>query len=116
MKSKYATDGPTDYEMRRAELKTRPPEEQAAAAARERQYQATYRERNRNDLRIWEANRRLAVYKAKHGPEAYTSYVKAQHVRRRNARAKRKAQEAYDSRDDHGAGRDDGRQASTSRN
>ncbi|KAJ7325481.1 hypothetical protein DFH08DRAFT_1085163 [Mycena albidolilacea] len=64
MKSKYATDEPTDYEIlvhrhlernekarlrmarKRAELKSHSPEEQAAAAERERRYQATYRERS----------------------------------------------------------------------
>ncbi|KAJ7343881.1 hypothetical protein DFH08DRAFT_810418 [Mycena albidolilacea] len=118
MKSKYATDEPTDYEnlvqrhlernekarlrmaRKRAELKSRSLEEQAAAAERERRYQATYRERNRNDLRIWEAHRRLAIYKAKHGPELYESYLKAQHNRRRRTRAKRKAKEPYDSSDE----------------
>ncbi|KAJ7860813.1 hypothetical protein B0H14DRAFT_2576385 [Mycena olivaceomarginata] len=129
MKSKYGGDDPTDYEIlvqrhlernekarlrmarKRAELKSRSPEEQAAAAERERRYQATYRERvsprsirNRDALRRWEARRRLVVYKAKHGPEVYTSYLKARRDRRRRKRAKKLAKEAYDGADELGVG------------
>jgi hypothetical protein len=41
-----------------------------------------------------------SIYKAKHGPELYESYLKAQHNCRRRARAKRKAKEPYDSSDE----------------
>ncbi|KAJ7735253.1 hypothetical protein DFH07DRAFT_780049 [Mycena maculata] len=41
------------------------------------------------DLRIWEAQRRVAVYKARHGAEAYAAYAKAKRERRRQARVKR---------------------------
>ncbi|KAJ7784910.1 hypothetical protein DFH07DRAFT_947984 [Mycena maculata] len=82
----------------RAELKTRSPEEQESHAARNRVYQARHREkqvfsffRHREDLRIWEAQRRVAVYKAKYGPEAYLEYARAKRERRRRARAQREA-------------------------
>ncbi|KAJ7823663.1 hypothetical protein B0H13DRAFT_1919537 [Mycena leptocephala] len=45
--------------MRRAELKSRPLEEQEEAAKRARLHQATYRAKNRDDLRKWEAKRRI---------------------------------------------------------
>jgi hypothetical protein len=41
-----------------------------------------------------------SLYKAKHGPVLYESYLKTQHERRRRARAKRKAKEPYDSSDE----------------
>ncbi|KAJ6525811.1 hypothetical protein DFH09DRAFT_1328829 [Mycena vulgaris] len=82
MKSKYCT-GPSEYELKkRAELKARPREEQERAAERSRVYQATDRKKNRSDLRIWEAQRRLANYQAKYSPEAYTSYDAARRERR----------------------------------
>ncbi|KAJ6506116.1 hypothetical protein DFH09DRAFT_1101445 [Mycena vulgaris] len=77
MKSKYCTEYSATTlarKRKRAELKARPREEQERAAERSRVYQATYREKNQSDLRIWEAQRRLANYQAKYGPEAYTSY------------------------------------------
>ncbi|KAJ7772556.1 hypothetical protein DFH07DRAFT_953022 [Mycena maculata] len=43
-----------------AELKTRSAEEQEFYAQRARAYQVRYRERHREDLRIWEAQRRAA--------------------------------------------------------
>ncbi|KAJ7849477.1 hypothetical protein B0H13DRAFT_2361227 [Mycena leptocephala] len=61
---------------KRAELKSRPHEEQAAAAARAREHQATYRERNRNTLRKTAAHRRLKLYWDKFGPAAYEAYEK----------------------------------------
>ncbi|KAJ7097101.1 hypothetical protein B0H15DRAFT_945773 [Mycena belliarum] len=86
-------------------------EQQQLAAERDRQHQATYREKNREDLRIWEADRRAAyaphsaltnncltapsVYEATYGPEAYTLYLKARRDRRRRARDKRRAKEGY---------------------
>ncbi|KAJ7477125.1 hypothetical protein B0H11DRAFT_2234602 [Mycena galericulata] len=75
----------------RAELKTRPLHEQELAAARARAYQATYRAKHRENLRLWEAERRIAVYKAKFGHEAYLAYVKARRDRKRRAYYKRMA-------------------------
>ncbi|KAJ7701274.1 hypothetical protein B0H14DRAFT_2648500 [Mycena olivaceomarginata] len=40
-----------------------------------------------------------SIYKAKHGPKLYESYLKAQHDRRCRACAKRKVKEPYDSSD-----------------
>ncbi|KAJ7137327.1 hypothetical protein C8R43DRAFT_955535 [Mycena crocata] len=127
MKSKY-TMGPTEYELktqreaerrekarlrmaRRAELKARPLAEQEQAAARARAYQATYREKNRYDLKIWEAQRRIAyvgilplfvahlilssLYQKRYGPAMTVLYAKARRSRIRQARAKAKAKEAY---------------------
>ncbi|KAJ7480225.1 hypothetical protein B0H11DRAFT_2215008 [Mycena galericulata] len=74
-------------------LKLRPIEEQLAAAQRARAHQAAYRERHRNDLRVWEAQRRIAVYKAKFGVEAYAAYAKAKKERKRRAKEKRRATE-----------------------
>jgi hypothetical protein len=45
-----------------------------------------------------------SVYKAKHGPEVYTSYLKARRDRRRRKCAKKLAKEAYDGADEHGVG------------
>ncbi|KAJ7093760.1 hypothetical protein C8R44DRAFT_890664 [Mycena epipterygia] len=107
--SKHST-GPTEFELRaqraavrrekarvrmarkRAELKSRPIEEQMAAAERERGYQATYQERNREDLKIWERQRRIAVYQAKYGQEAYIAYAKAKRDRKRRAQDKLRRQ------------------------
>ncbi|KAJ7173035.1 hypothetical protein C8R43DRAFT_944077 [Mycena crocata] len=112
MKSKYAS-GPSDYELKaqrklesnekarlrmarkRAELKSRPIEEQLQAAERARVHQATYREKHRNDLRVWEAQRRIALYKARFGPAAYAAYVRKNRERKRLRRAKQAAKEAY---------------------
>ncbi|KAJ6561832.1 hypothetical protein B0H19DRAFT_1068555 [Mycena capillaripes] len=80
---------------RRSELKSRPLEEQATAAARARVHQATYHENHRDELRKWEAERRIETYKKKYGPEAYAAYVKQKHERKRLARQKRRAKEAY---------------------
>ncbi|KAJ7652313.1 hypothetical protein B0H17DRAFT_1147396 [Mycena rosella] len=96
MKSKYAAVRPTEHEQRkRAELKSAPLEDQAKAAARSRSYQATYREKNRADLKIWEAQRRVNAYIAKYGEEAYLSYANARRDSRRHARRKRLAKQAY---------------------
>ncbi|KAJ7450433.1 hypothetical protein FB451DRAFT_1186831 [Mycena latifolia] len=113
LRSKYTQDGPTDYELRaqrhlarnekarlrmaskRAELKTRPLEEQARVAECNKGYQATYRERHRRDLRIWEAQRRAGMYMARYGPEAYKEYDHAQRERKLRARRKKRAMEAY---------------------
>ncbi|KAJ7741468.1 hypothetical protein DFH07DRAFT_965023 [Mycena maculata] len=43
------------------------------------------------DLRIWEAQRRVAVYKARYGLDAYKEYVAAKRERRQQARDKRRA-------------------------
>ncbi|KAJ7117332.1 hypothetical protein C8R43DRAFT_960630 [Mycena crocata] len=112
MNSKHDS-GPSDYEIKaqrlqerneksrlrmarkRAELKTRPIEEQLLAAERDRAHQATYRERHRNDLRVWEAQRRIEVYKKRFGPAAYAAYSRAKRERKRRARAKKEAKEAY---------------------
>ncbi|KAJ6493308.1 hypothetical protein C8R45DRAFT_989359 [Mycena sanguinolenta] len=98
MKSKSTADGPTEYgkvlvqryldrnekarlrmARKRAELKNRPPEEQAAAAERQRRYQTTFRERNRNDLRLalLESGSGLAIDESTHepGPEVDVSHV-----------------------------------------
>ncbi|KAJ7797607.1 hypothetical protein B0H14DRAFT_2583571 [Mycena olivaceomarginata] len=124
MKSQYAAT-PTDYELKalrhaernekarlrmarqlskRAELKTRSIEEQQEAAERNKLYQARYREKHRQDLRAWEALRRREVYKAKFGPEAYGAWRQAKRDRKRRARAKQRAKEAYHSADEHDVG------------
>ncbi|KAJ7468414.1 hypothetical protein B0H11DRAFT_1920998 [Mycena galericulata] len=112
MKSKYVA-GPTNHELymarqairrekarvrmakKRADLKLRPLEEQALAAARARVHQATYRAKNRANLRYWEAQRRIAIYKERYGVEAYKSYAAAKRERRRRAREKRRAKAGY---------------------
>ncbi|KAJ7881947.1 hypothetical protein B0H13DRAFT_1891087 [Mycena leptocephala] len=138
MKSKYSS-GPTAYELKvqrhaernekarlrmarkRAELKTRPLNEQLEAAERSREYQARYRERNRDARRLCEAQRRAAydhlpcspshanhpadsgrrTYQEKFGTAAYVSYLKAKRRRRiQRAQAKRQAHEAYHSADE----------------
>ncbi|KAJ6557480.1 hypothetical protein B0H19DRAFT_1070143 [Mycena capillaripes] len=120
MKSKYSR-GPTEEELRaqrhaarnekarlrmarrRAELKTRPLEEQRAAAERAREYQARYREKHRDELRIWEAHRRIEVYKAKNGLRAFASYLKAKREQRRRRLAKKWTKEGYPPSDDDDA-------------
>ncbi|KAJ7044909.1 hypothetical protein C8F04DRAFT_1174651 [Mycena alexandri] len=69
---------------KRAQLKSRPVEEQMAAAERARLHQATYREKNREELRDWEATRRVQF-----GVEAYKAYEKQQSQRKRNAQERR---------------------------
>ncbi|KAJ6503116.1 hypothetical protein DFH09DRAFT_1335503 [Mycena vulgaris] len=120
MKSKYVS-GPSAYELQaqrhqdrkdkarlrmaryaREELKARSAEEQTLAAERSRAYQATYRQKNRRDLKLWEALRRGEVYKAKYGPVAHAEYVKARHARIRRQQQARKAKEAYHSADEDG--------------
>ncbi|KAJ7435119.1 hypothetical protein B0H11DRAFT_2257618 [Mycena galericulata] len=66
-----------------AELKTRPLAEQKLAAEHARAYQAKYCAKNREELRLWEAQRRMEIYKAKFGTEAYAAYLKARRERRR---------------------------------
>ncbi|KAJ7145448.1 hypothetical protein C8R43DRAFT_953500 [Mycena crocata] len=39
-------------------------------------HQATYREKHRNDLRLWEAARRVELYKKRFGERAYISYAR----------------------------------------
>ncbi|KAJ7024935.1 hypothetical protein C8F04DRAFT_1191980 [Mycena alexandri] len=98
--------------MKRAALRLRPTPEQEAAAERERAYQATYREkqvpffvsiaptqtqanRHRENLRLWEAQRRVDVYINTYGAEAYRAYTKARRDRRRQAKAKLRAKAGY---------------------
>ncbi|KAJ7432732.1 hypothetical protein FB451DRAFT_1572937 [Mycena latifolia] len=108
LRSKYTPDGPTEYELavqrrqarnekarlrmasKRAELRTRPLEEQAQAAEINKKYQATYREKNRRDLRIWEAQRRAGLYMARYGPEAYREYDLARRECKLKARRKQR--------------------------
>ncbi|KAJ7337480.1 hypothetical protein DFH08DRAFT_812816 [Mycena albidolilacea] len=92
---------------KRAEVKNLPLEEQQKVAERNKLYQARYRERHRQDLRIWEALRRREVYKAKFGPEAYAAWRKAKRDRKRRARAKLRGKEAYHSGDEAVAGHTD---------
>jgi hypothetical protein len=44
------------------------------------------------------------VYKAKFGPEAYGAWRQAKRDRKRRARAKQRAKEAYHSADEHDVG------------
>ncbi|KAJ7784197.1 hypothetical protein B0H16DRAFT_1446455 [Mycena metata] len=85
--------------MKRAALRSRPKPEQEAAAQRERTYQATYREKqvslHRDDLRLWEAQRRVDVYIHQFGEEAYGAYVKARRARQSQARAKQRAKTGH---------------------
>ncbi|KAJ7918084.1 hypothetical protein B0H13DRAFT_2321740 [Mycena leptocephala] len=87
----------TTYLRKRAELKERPLEEQANAKARARAHQARYRQKNRDYLRLGEAQRRNAVYKVKFGVAAYTSYLRAKLERKR---AKQMEKEPYHSADE----------------
>ncbi|KAK6974553.1 hypothetical protein R3P38DRAFT_2811923 [Favolaschia claudopus] len=89
MNFKHA-DPPTSFQAkfdrvlsRRAELKSRPLAEQAAAAERERKYHAVYRARHREKLRTQEAQRRLDIYEAKHGPDVLEAYLDSLRDRRR---------------------------------
>ncbi|KAJ7822091.1 hypothetical protein B0H14DRAFT_3471014 [Mycena olivaceomarginata] len=66
---------------KRAELKSCPLEEQQIAAERTKVYQATYHEKHRNDLRLGEERRRITLYKARYGPDAYRLYLKARRQR-----------------------------------
>ncbi|KAJ7836825.1 hypothetical protein B0H13DRAFT_1912884 [Mycena leptocephala] len=111
MKSKYCT-GPSEYEVqaqrkaarnekarlrmarKRAELKERPLEEQVRAKVRARAHQAKYRQKNRDHLRAWEAQRRNEAYKVRFGLTAYRSYLKAKRERKL---AKQREKEAYHS-------------------
>ncbi|KAJ6513590.1 hypothetical protein C8R47DRAFT_1064305 [Mycena vitilis] len=77
---------------KRAQLKLRPPEEQALAAARNKEYQATYRQKNRKDLTKRARARRGRLYYNRYGPELFLSYEQGQRERARRARAKRRAQ------------------------
>ncbi|KAJ7780806.1 hypothetical protein DFH07DRAFT_765295 [Mycena maculata] len=91
----------------RAALKLRPKEEQDLAAERARGYQAKSRAKHREDLRLWEAQRRIAVYKRRYGSEAYVQYAQAKHECKRRAMEKWRARVGYD---DHiGNARDGGR-------
>ncbi|KAJ7169366.1 hypothetical protein C8R43DRAFT_1121239 [Mycena crocata] len=112
MKSKFIT-GPTAHEIQiqrqaeqnekarlrmakyRAELKCRSWQEQELAAQRARVHQATYREKHRNDLRLWEAARRVELYKKRFGDRAYVLYARNLRAQSRRRRAKREAKEAY---------------------
>ncbi|KAJ7704197.1 hypothetical protein B0H16DRAFT_1482686 [Mycena metata] len=76
---------------KRAALRCRPLPEQEAAAERERAYQAKYRAKNRNGVRLWEAQRRVDVYIAQFTEEGYSPYENAKRVRRRPARANQRA-------------------------
>ncbi|KAJ7457542.1 hypothetical protein B0H11DRAFT_1925000 [Mycena galericulata] len=127
MKSRYIS-GPSDLELKaqrhfernekarlrmartRAALKLRPLEEQQAAAARSREYQKTYRERHRDDLRVWEAMRRVKAYKERFGVAAYAMFLKARRDCKRRKRQKAAAKEAYhdNSSGDAPDGSDDG--------
>ncbi|KAJ7165337.1 hypothetical protein C8R46DRAFT_1277466 [Mycena filopes] len=80
---------------KRAELKTRSYAEQAAAAARSRIHQATYREKNRHFLRIMEAQRRATMYKTRYGQarEAGAVYHKTRLLHGRECRGAKKAKE-----------------------
>ncbi|KAJ7900980.1 hypothetical protein B0H14DRAFT_2555784 [Mycena olivaceomarginata] len=83
------------YFSKRAELKSRPLEEQQIAAECTKAYQATYREKHRNDLRLGEERRRIALYKARYGPDAYRLYLKARRQRTRQGAANRAGQTWY---------------------
>ncbi|KAJ7662244.1 hypothetical protein DFH06DRAFT_1296603 [Mycena polygramma] len=69
----------------RAELKTRSLEEQAAVAARSRGYQAIYREKNRESLRIQEVQRRVAKHVARFGSIPYAAAAQKKRQRAQNA-------------------------------
>ncbi|KAJ7901030.1 hypothetical protein B0H14DRAFT_3422939 [Mycena olivaceomarginata] len=83
---------------KRAELKSRPLEEQQIAAERTKAYQATYHKKHRNDLRLGEERRRIALYKARYGPDTYRLYLKARRQRTRQGAANRAGQ-TWDIRD-----------------
>ncbi|KAJ7488155.1 hypothetical protein FB451DRAFT_732861 [Mycena latifolia] len=66
---------------KRAELKTRPWEEQQQAAARSRAHRATYREKNREALKNAEALRRATLHERKFGEAARAAYEEARRKR-----------------------------------
>ncbi|KAJ7202273.1 hypothetical protein GGX14DRAFT_654054 [Mycena pura] len=75
--------------QKRAELKSRPFEEQALVAQRNRAYQATYREKKRQELAQREADRRCRLYLERFGPDAYESYLRQRRERKGKMRANR---------------------------
>ncbi|KAJ7076267.1 hypothetical protein B0H15DRAFT_955791 [Mycena belliarum] len=89
-----------------AELKETPVEEQQRAVEQAKGYQAKYRAKNRWDLRIWEALRRLKIYEERYGPAACKEYNQARYERKLRARerqnTKRRALEAYHPSHDNG--------------
>ncbi|KAJ7742486.1 hypothetical protein DFH07DRAFT_777721 [Mycena maculata] len=80
----------------RAALKSRPKEDQDRAAERARAYQAKYRAKHREDLRMWEAQRRVKVYIHRYGYKAYSEYAQAKVERKCRALEKRLAREGCD--------------------
>ncbi|KAK7019610.1 hypothetical protein R3P38DRAFT_3199261 [Favolaschia claudopus] len=115
MRSKLTNCAETDYQLllrkhlarnekarlrmrrKRAELKSRPQDEQIAANARQRRYQAKYRNGKREKIRFTQHQRRLAAYKAIYGPAAFAEYCRALQQRRMNAELRQQAREPYDS-------------------
>ncbi|KAJ7874126.1 hypothetical protein B0H13DRAFT_1894677 [Mycena leptocephala] len=70
------------FPSKRAELKLQSPEEQARVAALNKEYQATYREKHRQDLRSGAKKRRTDAYRLRYGTATYNLYVRAQRRRR----------------------------------
>ncbi|KAK7000235.1 hypothetical protein R3P38DRAFT_3219120 [Favolaschia claudopus] len=115
MQSKFPTFAETDYQAllkrhlarkekarlrmrrKRAELKTRPKDEQVAANARQRGYQTKYRSKRREKLRLLQHQRRLDAYKAIHGPDVFADYCRGMQERRQTAECRARAGEPYDS-------------------
>ncbi|KAJ7930282.1 hypothetical protein B0H13DRAFT_2309762 [Mycena leptocephala] len=85
---------------KRAELKLQSEEEQARAAALNKEYQATYRERHRANLATQAKKRRYKAYQDRYGFAMFNLYMRAHRERRRMADARRRAQEGYHSGDD----------------
>ncbi|KAK7045171.1 hypothetical protein R3P38DRAFT_3177400 [Favolaschia claudopus] len=73
------------------------PEIREASVERERQYQAEYRARNREALRLATVSRRMIEYRDAFGEEALAAYLQRQQQRRSNARRRRQSKEPYDS-------------------
>ncbi|KAK7030002.1 hypothetical protein R3P38DRAFT_3177409 [Favolaschia claudopus] len=82
---------------KRAELKGGATDTHEAAVDRERQYQAEYRARNREALRLATVSRRMRDYREAYGEEALAAYLQRQQIRRKNARLRRLSKEPYDS-------------------
>ncbi|KAJ7798998.1 hypothetical protein B0H13DRAFT_2391353 [Mycena leptocephala] len=86
---------------KRAELKLQSEEEQARVAALNKEYQATYRERHRENLARRATKRRNKAYQDRYGFTMFNLYMKGQRERRRMADARWRAQGEYNSDDDY---------------
>ncbi|KAK7047001.1 hypothetical protein R3P38DRAFT_94825 [Favolaschia claudopus] len=85
---------------KRAQRKLLPLEAQAAIVEREREYQKKYRTKNRAVLRQLEKQRRLDLYRAKYGDEAFEVYVRERAERGARRLEQKKSLENRQARDE----------------